>query len=426
MPVDPIRGPRADDRLGLILTGGGARAAYQAGVLDAVASILGDGGWPRSRNPFQVICGTSAGAINAAALAAGCDRFDQAIDRIVSVWSGIRAHQVYRTDPGGALANAAHWLAALTMGWLVHSRPRSLFDTTPLSVLLGEMIDFDRLTGVLADGHLQSLAISVSSYTSGLHVTYYQSRDSVAPWARTQRLACPARIGLQHLLASSAIPFVFPAVPLVLDGRHEFFGDGSMRQTAPISPAIHLGADRVLVIGAGQLRQGAPDADRSGSQYAYPSLAQVAGHAMASIFLDGLATDIERLQRVNRTLALLPPEARRVSGLRPVRVLVIAPSQRLDTLAVGRIRALPRTVRTMLRMIGATDRRGAGLASYLLFEHVYTQQLLALGRADALARRDEVLDFFGMTRPRDDDADRASDTPAPMRAPPVALGLHTV
>jgi NTE family protein len=380
---------------GLILTGGGARAAYQVGVLDAIARMLTDAGWPPERIPFDVVCGTSAGAINAAVLAAGSDRFDTAMSSLVGVWSGFRASHVYRTDPAGALGNAAHWLGALAMGWLVRTRPRSLFDNAPLADLIAATIDFDRLGRMLSQGHLAALAITASSYTSGQHVTWYQSHRPVPPWSRTQRLSCPVRLEASHLLASSAIPFVFPAVPLALDGRREYFGDGSMRQSAPISPAIHLGAGRILVVGAGQLKQGTVHADHTGSQYLYPSLAQVAGHALASIFLDGLANDVERLHRVNRTLSLLPPPARAASGLRTVEVLVIAPSRRLDQLAAAHVRELPRTVRAMLRMLGATDRRGAGVASYLLFERGYTQRLMALGRADALARRDEVLRFFG-------------------------------
>ncbi|MBP8306067.1 MAG: patatin-like phospholipase family protein, partial [Burkholderiaceae bacterium] len=293
-----------------------------------------------------------------------------------------------------SLGNAAHWIGALLFGWMIRSRPRSLFDNSPLADLLGRLIDLRRLQRCLDDGHLKALAITASSYTSGQHVTYYETRDAVTPWYRTQRLSSPTRIEIDHLLASSAIPFAFPAMPLHLDGRHEYFGDGSMRQTAPISPAIHLGADRILVIGAGQLQRGTARAEHTGSQYLYPSLAQVAGHAMASIFLDGLASDIERLTRVNRTVNMLADEHRQRSDLRNIDLLVIAPSQRLDTLATEHVQDLPRNIRMVLRMLGATDKRGAGLSSYLLFEKSYTRRLLALGREDAQAHRDDVLRFF--------------------------------
>ncbi|HQD81876.1 MAG TPA: patatin-like phospholipase family protein [Quisquiliibacterium sp.] len=374
--------------------GGGARAAYQAGVLEAIWSILRDEGWPAACNPFQVICGTSAGAINAAALACRADRIDEAIGTVLDTWSRVRAGDVYRVDVPGALSNALHWVLALGFGWLVRTRPRSLFDNTPLNGLLSRLIDPACLSRAIDSGALHAFAVTASSYTSGQHVTYYQSATPIVPWSRTQRLACPTRIGVDHLLASSAIPFVFPAVALALGDRHEYFGDGSIRQTAPISPAIHLGADRILVIGAGQLQAGTVHSTHTGSQYHYPSLAQVAGHAMASIFLDALAGDIERLSRVNNTLQLIPESDRSATRLRPIDVLAIAPSERLDALATEHIHALPRTARTLLRMIGATDRRGAGLASYLLFEPPYTRALIELGRKDTFARKDDVRRFF--------------------------------
>ena len=386
--------------------GGGARAGYQVGVLDGVRQILAEAGWPAQRNPFPVICGTSAGAINAAALAAGCDHFGQTVEQMVGIWSGFHAGQVYRVDARGALGNAGHWLAALTLGWIIRSRPRSLFDNSPLAHLLRHTIDFRRMRRGMRQGRLSALAITASSYTSGQHVTYYEANAPVEPWSRTQRLACPTRLEIKHLMASSAIPFVFPAVPLQLDGRREYFGDGSMRQNAPISPAIHLGADRVLVIGAGQIQQGTLHAGHTGSQYLYPNLAQIAGHAMASIFLDGLANDIERLSRVNATLQLIPPGLRARSALRPIDVLVIAPSQRLDTLAKTHVHELPRTIRTILRMIGATDRRGSGVVSYLLFEASYINRLIDLGRADAMAQKEGVLRFFKLPVAAPDSADR--------------------
>lgn len=207
-----------------------------------------------------------------------------------------------------------------------------------------------------------------------------------------------ARLGVNHLLASAAIPFLFPSIPLAVEGRREWFGDGSMRQVAPISPAVHLGAERILIIGAGRLHE---PPDREIPTNGYPSVAQIAGHALSNIFLDALAADVERLQRINSTLALLPPEARRQTPLRPIDALVIAPSQRLDELAAHHIDALPMTIRTLLGAVGVGgDGRtlgGAALASYLLFEAAYTRDLIELGMADTRARRDDVLRFFGWT-----------------------------
>lgn len=381
------------DSAALILMGGGARAAYQVGVLDGIREVLRDAGWPAHRNPFRIVCGTSAGAINAAAFASHARDFDDAITRMVEVWRGFRAGQIYRTDPGGSLLHAASWLGSLMFGWLARHAPRSLFDNSPLVDLLDRTIDYRGLRAAIADGTIESLAITASSYTSGQHVTFFESMQPVAAWSRSQRFACRAEIDTRHLMASSAIPFIFPAVSLPLAGRQEFFGDGSMRQNAPLSPAIHLGANRLLVIGAGQIEPGHVDVAHTGSQFLYPSLAQIAGHAMSSIFLDALANDIERALRVNRTLALVPAELRADTDLTPVEILAISPSKRLDTLALPHLHELPAPVRALLRVVGATERRGAGLVSYLLFEAGYTNELLALGRADALAQREEIVAF---------------------------------
>lgn len=382
-------------RTGLVLMGGGARAAYQVGALEGIREILDHEGWPAARNPFAIVCGTSAGGINATALAARSDDWHEAIECLVATWSGLHAGRVYRVDLPGSLANAARWVSSLTLGWLLRSRPRSLFDNGPLAQLLDEMIDLERLQHCLETGVLDALAITASSYTSGQHVTYFQSGQPRPPWFRNQRLSSATRITPAHLLASSAIPFIFPAVALSLGDRQEYFGDGSMRQTSPISPAIHLGAERILVIGAGQLETGSASAGHAPAQFQYPSLAQIAGHALSSIFLDGLASDIERLHRINHTVSLVEGGHRHALGLRQIRLLAITPSQRLDKVAIPHLRSLPRTSRTLLRVLGATESRGAVLGSYLLFEAAYTRELIALGRADTLRRSDQVKAFFG-------------------------------
>ena len=388
---------------GLVLTGGGARAAYQVGVLKAVARIRRETGAPRI-NPFGVISGTSAGAINAAALACHADRFDHAVAGIVHVWRHFKAEQVYRADAFGVVRTGARWLTMLTAGWALarwrRARPRSLLDNSPLAELLPHAIDFERLPAMLEGGHLRALAIAASSYSAGEHVTFCQTAAPFEPWARSQRLAVRSTITLQHLLASSAIPFVFPAVSLPVEGQMQWFGDGSMRQSAPISPAIHLGAERLMVIGAGRMQEPALATAPHSDDADYPSLARIAGHALSNIFLDALAVDVERLARINRTLQLLPPSERARSGLRPIDVLVIAPSQRLDDIAARHIGHLPRAVRALLRGVGvegagAQAHGGAALASYLLFESPYTRELIELGAADAMARRDELIAFFG-------------------------------
>jgi NTE family protein len=384
---------------GLVLSGGGARAAYQVGVLRAIARLRrGTAASPR-RCPFGVICGTSAGAINAAALACNADQFDAAVEGIATVWENFRVEQVYRADSLGLIRSGAQWLTMLSIGWLIarwrKSRPRSLLDNAPLGELLEQLVPLQRLPRILSGRHVQALAVTASNYSSGEHVTFYQSAAPVAAWVRSQRVAAPAALSAAHLLASSAIPFVFPAAELPFDAQLEWFGDGSMRQTAPLSPAIHLGAQRLLVIGAGRMQE---PPGRRVENTGYPSLAQIAGHTLSGIFLDALTADVERLQRINRTLALLSDEARLATPLRPIDALVIAPSQRLDDIAARHVDDLPAGVRALLRGVGVSGRgrgaQGAALASYLLFEAGYTRELMALGEADVATRRSEVLAFF--------------------------------
>ncbi len=394
----------------LVLSGGGARAAYQVGVLRALVALRRGALGPRARldNPFGIIVGTSAGAINAAALATHADRFEAAVEVLAKVWLQFSAEQVYRADSLGVIRSGAQWLTMLSVGWLIarwrRAKPRSLLDNSPLAELLQRLVPLERVPMLLAERHLHAWAVTASSYTSGEHVTFYDAATAVAPWLRSQRLAVQERIGHAHLLASSAIPFVFPSVNLQPGGQAGWFGDGSMRQTAPLSPAIHLGAQRLVIIGAGRMQEPTGRQVQAGG---YPNLAQIAGHAMSSIFLDALTVDVERLRRINRTLALLPESALADSELRPLEALVISPSQRIDDIAARHLKALPLPVRSLLRGVGVggveagtpVGVQGAALASYLLFEAPFTRELVALGEADTQARADEVMRFFGWDRP---------------------------
>lgn len=400
VPKPQARPSRAEPVTGLILTGGGARAAYQVGVLAALAQLRRDAGIC-SGQPFPVISGTSAGAINAATLACHADDFDGAVDGLLHLWGGLHVENIYRADAFEAVKSGARWLSMLSLGWALarwtRSRPRSLLDNAPLRELLGRYLDMERLDAMLEQGHLRALALTGSSYSSGQHVTFFQTHHHVVPWLREQRMAVQTQLTLAHLMASSAIPFIFPAEPLDLEGQPEWFGDGSMRQSAPISPAVHLGADRILVIGAGRMKE--PEGPRHCPNLSHPSMAQIAGHALSNIFLDALAVDVERLRRINRTLALLPHESRLATALRPIDLLVIAPSRRLDDLAGEHHASLPPSVRALLRAFGVSgqgrDTSGAALVSYLLFEPSFVTELIHLGMSDTLAKRAEVQRFFG-------------------------------
>ncbi len=372
-------------KAGLVLTGGGARAAYQVGVLKAVREML-----PQAeRNPFPILCGTSAGAINAATLAVFSDNFHAAVDRLLGVWENFHVHHVYRSDPVGIARVGARWLAAMTL--LSRTSPEALLDNSPLAEMLSRSLEFGRIQENIDNGALYAVSITCSGYSSGQSVSFYQGGPDTEAWERTQRVGAAMPIRAEHLMASAALPFIFPAVKI----NREYFGDGSMRQIAPISPALHLGADRVLVVStAWQASDAEPPRVRGNT---YPSVAQIAGHALNSIFLDSLNADIELVQRINRTISLIPPEKVREAGLplRQIKVLVISPSQPIERMVVRHVHELPWTVRFLLRGIGAMNRNGSNLASYLLFEAGYCKALIDLGYQDTMARRVELLEFLG-------------------------------
>ena len=374
-------------RVGLIMTGGGARAAYQVGVLRALSELAP----PDVHTPFSIICGTSAGAINAAVVAVDSSNFRRGVRRLMTVWKNFHVHHVYRADPRGALWNSARWALALLRGGLAYDRPVSLLDNSPLKELLSRYLDFSALQTAIDRGDLTAFSITCSGYTSGQSVTFYQGRPELQPWQRARRIGIPMPITIDHLLASAALPFIFPPVHI----NREYFGDGSMRQIAPVSPALHLGADRVFVIGVGRQLQPA-DRVRVGT---HPSLAQIAGHALNSIFLDALEVDLERLQRINRTLEMIPRELLEKSNypLHRVDFRVITPSEELEKIALAHRGELPRTIRLLLHTVGAMRRSGANLLSYLLFERSYCRALIQLGYNDTMARKDDLVAFLGWT-----------------------------
>lgn len=378
--------------LGLVLSGGGARAAYQVGVLKAIAEILPEG----SPNPFRVITGTSAGAINAAALATFASDFQHGIYAIERVWNQFHVEQVYRADPAGVLACAGRFLWTLAFGMRDRTTPVSLLDNAPLRELLTKTVQFKRVQECIDSGVLDALAITASGYTSGESVSFFQGRRDLKGWRRARRVGVHTRLGLVHLMASSAIPIVFPAVRI----HREYFGDGALRQLAPISPALHLGAERVLVIGVG----GSQRQIMRQQPVAYPSLAQVVGHIMNAAFIDSLEGDIERLQRINNTIRVIPDDVMAEGGiqLKAVDVMVLSPpGQVIDAMAARHAMLLPKMLRLFLSGSGATRASGSGVLSYLLFEAEYCQALIELGYNDAMIRREELEAFLphGATRP---------------------------
>jgi len=392
----------AQPGVALVLMGGGARTAYQAGVLQALARLLapdptadGDRAPPF---PFRWLFGTSAGALGAAFLASRAEHGLQALQELGAFWLDLRSEHVYRLD-APRWVRASRIVAGLTLARQVR-RHRALLDSLPLVDSLHQAIDLPAIERALQLGQLDTLGVTASSYTTGEHWTFCQTGPSpdTAPWHRPGRRASFEPVTIEHLMASSAIPFLFPTVPLWVSGHKEHFGDGSMRQLSPLSPAIHFGARRILAIGVGQPQRAGllrPRADQE------PSAGTIAGHAMASVFHDTLQADVPPACMAPLTLARLPADLAAALPYRPVEVLAIQPSLSLDELAMKHLNELPTSTRNTLVGLGAlddargADARGAALASYLLFEAPFTRELMALGEADTLSRQDEVLRFFG-------------------------------
>ena len=374
-----------EHQLGLILPGGGTRAAYQVGVLKAIAEMLPR----RAGNPFHIICGTSAGALNAATLAVNARQFRKGVHYLDNIWRNFQPGDVYRTDTLGVLANAIHWLGGVLLKSVGIRRVEkiSLLDNAPLEKLLKDTLRCEQIQESIDAGYLQAISITASSYGTGQSVTFYQGVETLKPWMRAHRMGIPSRIDIPHLMASAAIPFFFPAVRI----DREYYGDGSMRQIAPVSPAVHLGASRVLVISP--VSHG--DSRPARQVESYPSLAQVAGHTLDSIFLDSLEVDVERINRNNQIYDLIPAEMRRQSGLRHVDVLVMSPSQSIEKQAARYIQSMPWTIRLPLALIGVTQRNGgANLLSYLMPAKEYCRALIDMGYRDAMGRREELQAFI--------------------------------
>ena len=385
------------NRVALILTGGGARAAYQVGVLKAIAEFIPR----RSHSPFPIICGTSAGALNAATLAINAKSFSMGVQYLVNTWKNFHPNQIYRTDVIGVLKNTVLWFAGIlfgAMGIRIKRLSRvSLLDNSPLIAFLEQILPCEKIQESIDGGYLRALSITASGYGSGQSVTFYQGAKDLVPWNRKGRVGMPAMIETKHLLASASLPFLFQ--PTLIN--REYFGDGSIRQIAPIGSALHLGATRVLIIGVTSSEYG--NHEQRNQIHEYPTMAQIAGHALDSIFLDSMDVDLERLKKINDLVAIMPAGMRENTDLKHVDVMVISPSQPIDRIAERFVKELPWTIRFLLRLIGVRRHHGIKLVSYLLSEKKFCRALIELGYKDGLSNREEIMTLLDIGQQRNVD-----------------------
>lgn len=369
------------DSFALVLTGGGSRAAYQVGVLRCLARHVPD-------VSLDIITGVSAGAINAAFLASRSVPLAQAIEELVQIWSSLRLEDVVRVDSASLARHVVGWGAKLMSGGApVAPRVRGLVDTTPLRQLLERLLVTNsrgEITGIAANiARCQPRAVSLTTlnYTTGQTITWADGCD-IEVWERPLRRSVRTQLTIDHVMASSALPIMFPAVRL----GHQWFGDGGIRLTAPLSPALHLGATRMLAVSTHH-KKSLSEADEPQVE-GYPPPAQILGQLMDAVFLDAMDEDALRLQRSNEFLRELPPEERR--GYRTIDLTLIRPSQDLGKLAAEFEPRLPRAFRFLTRSLGTRETSNADFMSLFMFVPEYLQRLIAIGEADAEARIDEI------------------------------------
>ncbi len=369
----------------LVMPGGGARGAFQVGVLKAIAELL-----PRGcRNPFPIISGTSAGAVNSLVLASESKRFHIGVAELEHVWGNFHSRQVFRADSWTMLRSSLHWLTSIVLGGMLVGTPRSLLNNSPLRELLNANVRFPLIDKAINEGDLHALAVTAAGYGTARSTTFFQATSETEEWTRKRRIGIRQPIDLDHVMASIAVPMIFPPVQI----KGEYFGDGAMRQATPLSPAIHLGADRILVIGIRD-ETADPAPDESHPQD-FPSFAQIAGYMLDTLFMDGLYSDLERMTRFNELIDAVPEEHRgeEFKRMRPVDTMVILPSKDLRDIAHKHRKAMPFALRALLRGIGGKGGSENRLVSFLLFEQAFTRELIELGYNDAMQMKDELKRF---------------------------------
>ncbi len=363
-----------------MLPGGGARGAYQVGVLKAISELTTDRG-----NPFPVICGTSAGAINAAVLASHAHEFSIGVQRLEAFWRSMYCARVYRTDAWTVFRSGMRFALTVLSGGLIKTDPRAFLDNTPLRQFLQSTLHLEGIQTAIDLGALRGVAVTASGYTSATATSYFQAQEGIADWQRTRRRGLSEDLNVQHLLASAALPILFPAERI----GNEYFGDGGMRMAAPLSPAIHLGANRIMVIGT---RDEKPDLPPD-SPADYPSAGEIGGYLMDTIFMDRLNADLARMKRINKTLELVSEEKRHKAGLININSLVIKPSKDLRYVTQAHVGEIPLSVQMLLRTLGGWGRDWR-MASYLLFESAYCGELIDLGYTDGMDAEQDIVSFL--------------------------------
>jgi NTE family protein len=375
--------------IGLVLTGGGARAAYQVGVIKALAEITG-----ADQTPFSIMTGVSAGAINAAYMMSRADHFSIAAQGLWDLWAGLDSDRIYRSDAASIASLGAKWLGTLGMGGLIgRERANHLLDTQPLRQLLKQELHLDRLPRFYKNGILKGASVSVTNYLTGTAISFFDGDENTQTWIRSTRIGVRAPLTLDHVMASSAIPVFFP--PVNLDGA--LYGDGCIRLTSPLSPAVHLGAEKIIAVGIRYMRSNDQIMELNQSlKRSELSIAEIGGVLLNAVFLDSLENDVERLERINQTLSVLSVEQRKslAQPLRQVPLLVLRPSQDLGQLARGTLHEFPKMIRFLLQGLGAKEDKGWDLLSYLAFEKAYTTQLIELGYYDTIRKKDQIVEFM--------------------------------